>query len=233
MSSRWRKSLLRRAFEEAIYALFETRERAMIAGAVAIVAIAAIWLMGGHDIAWHELIIKLSASAGIILFFPFVWGWKFLAIQKKSFQIILGGAEPYTTIESSGANLTRTVRVMIKNNTLDEISNGNLHILQLDPPNNGYGNFLLDDHITLGPNKSTFIEVASYNEGTAEAAVGSWITLIIPNYSGYFMPATFGRLPVRSHEFHLTFSSLDGILDEIYCRLFVDSDHVLHLEEWI
>jgi hypothetical protein len=229
MASRWRKSLLRRAFEEAIYALFESGERAMIAFMVAVVGVAAIWLMGAQDIARHELIGKLSASAVIILFFPFIWGWKFFTIPKKPAQIIIG---PYATTEPSGANLTRTVRVMLKNNTSDTLSNGNLHIRHLEPPNNGYGNFLLEDKITLGPHKSTFIDVAAYNVGTAQALIGSWIQLIIPNSSGYLMAATFGRLPVRSHKFRLAFSSLNEILDEVPCRLFVDSDHFLQLEEW-
>jgi hypothetical protein len=49
---------------------------------------------------------------------------------------------------------------MLKNNTRDELSNGNLHIRHLDPPNNGYGDFLLKDQITLGAHKNTFIGVA-------------------------------------------------------------------------
>jgi hypothetical protein len=204
----------------------------MIAFVVAIVAIAAIWLMGEQDIARHELIIKLSASAAIISLFPFVWGWKLFTIPKKSFQIILGRVDPYTTIEPSGANLTRTVRAMLKNNTRDGVSNGELRLLNLNPPNDEYKDFLLEDRIIIGPRSSTFIDIAAYNEGTPEAPVGSWIQLIIPNPGGYFMPATFGHLPIRSHTFHLQFSSLDDIFDDICCRIFVDSDHVLHLEGW-
>jgi hypothetical protein len=231
MASRWRKGLFRRALEEAIYELFDTRERVMIASLIVLVSILVIWLRGGFEVAHSELINRLSVGAVIGILFVVFYVWKLLTIPKKSFQIILGREDPYTTIKPSGVNLSRTVRVMLKNNTLDEISNGSLHIRHLEPPNNGYREFLLEGGITLGPHKNKFIDVAAYNEGTSEAAIGSWITLIIPNSRGYLMPATFGRLPVRSHKFHLTFSSLDVIIDDIYCRLFVDSDHVLHLEE--
>ena len=66
----------------------------MIAFVVAVVAIAAIWLIGEQDIARHELIIKSSASAVIILFFPFVWGWKFFTIPKKSWPDCPGNRDP-------------------------------------------------------------------------------------------------------------------------------------------
>lgn len=232
MASRWRNSLLRRAFEEAIYALFETRERAMIAFMVAIVAIAAIWLMGEQDIARHELIIKLSASAVIFLFFPFVWGWKLFTIPKKPAQIVIGTGSPYETVEPSGVNRTRIVRAKLQNNTITEISNGEFHLRDLDPPNNGYKDFLLQGNITIGPQGHTVIGVAAYNEGTSEALAGSWIQLIIPPHDGYLMSSSFNHLPIVSHKFHLTFSSMGETLDEIYCRFFINSDHVLKLEEW-
>lgn len=204
----------------------------MIAFMVAIVAIAAIWLMGEQDIARHELIIKLSASAVIILFFPFVWGWKLFTIPKKPVQIVTGTGSPYETVEPSGVNRTRIVRAKLQNNTNTEISNGKLHLRNLDPPNNGSKDFLLEDRITIGPRGHTIIGIAAYNEGTAEALAGSWIQLIIPSTDGYLMSSTFNHLPIRSHTFHLTFSSFDGVFDEIYCRFFINSNHVLTLEEW-
>jgi hypothetical protein len=150
---------------------------------------------------------------------------------KQPLQIILGAEVPFDVVEPSGVNRTRIVRVKLQNNTDTEISNGTLKLLNLDPPNNGYKDFLLKDYITMGPHGRIFIGVAAYNEGTSEALVGQWIQLIIPDSSGYLMPATFGHLPVGiPHTFHLNFSCLNGIYDEVYCRLHVDSDNVLHLE---
>jgi hypothetical protein len=122
--------------------------------------------------------------------------------------------------------------VKLQNNTSTEISNGKLHLQNLNPPNNGSKDFLLEDRIIIGPHKNTFIGVAAYSEGTSEALAGPWIQLIIPDPGGYFMPATYGHLPIRSHTFHLKFSSLGEIFDEVRCRIFLDSYHVLHLEEW-
>jgi hypothetical protein len=155
---------------------------------------------------------------------------KGLPLAKQPLQIILGTGEPFETVEPSGANRSRTVRVKLQNNTGTEISNGTLKILNLDPANNGYKDFLLKDYITIGPHGRIFIGVAAYNEGTSEALVGQWIQLITPNIGGYIMPSTFGHLPIIPHTFHLNFSCLNGIYDEVYCRLRVDSDNVLHLE---
>jgi hypothetical protein len=161
--------------------------------------------------------IKVSAQAG--------------PNTKQPLEIILGTGAPFDVVEPSGVNRTRIVRVKLQNNTDTEISNGTLKLLNLDPPNNGYKDFLLKDYITIGPHGRIFISVAAYNEGTSEALVGQWIQLIIQGAGGYFMPATFGHLHVGiPHTFHLNLSCLNGIYDEVYCRLHVDSDNVLHLE---
>lgn len=206
----------------------------MIVIAGPLIAICVIWIIFGHDIPRSELIIKLSASAAatIILYLPFILVWKFFTIPEKLGQIVVGTGKSYATVEPSGANRTRIVRIMLKNNTCTEISRGKLLLLNLTPPNDGYKDFLFEDRLTIGPHKNIYIDIAAFNEGTSEAHIGSWIQLIIPNSSGYIMPATFGHLPVRSHKFRLVFSSLDEILDEVSCQIFVDSDHVLQLEEW-
>lgn len=199
---------------------------------LALVGVCVIWLIWGNDIAKSDLINKCSAAIIIIIFFPIIFVWKFLTIPEKEVQIVIGTGRPYWTVEPSGLNRTRIVRVMLRNNTCNEISRGTLNILNLNPPNGQYKDFILKDHITIGPHGIIFIDVAAYNEGTSEALIGLWIQLVFPRPSAY-LPLTFNRLPIRSHTFHLKFSSIDeNILDEIYCRIFVDSDHVLHLEEW-
>jgi hypothetical protein len=204
----------------------------MITIVIACVGIVAIWLIFGPDIAQSELWVKLSVLGGIGCVFSFVYVYKLFTIPAKSFQIILGTGNPYETVELSGVNRNRIVRVKLQNNTNTEISNGELHLRNLDPSNNGLKDFLLEDHITIGRHTNTFIRVAAYSEGTSEALAGPWIQLIIPNSGGYLMPATYGHLPIRSHTFHLKFSFLDDIFDEVHCRIFLDSYHVLHLEEW-
>jgi len=204
----------------------------MIAIVSAIAGITLIWLTAGPDIATSELLIRLSSAAAIILIFPLFYVWKIFTIPAKSVQIVLGTESPYEIVEPSGVNRIRIVQAKIQNNTLTQISNGKLHIRDLDPPNNGHKDFLLEDRITIGPRGHAVIGIAAYNEGTSEALAGSWIQLIIPSTDGYLMSSTFNHLPIRAHTFHLIFSSLDEVFDEIYCRFFINFDHVLKLEEW-
>jgi hypothetical protein len=226
MASEWQRSFYWRALEEAKHALgIGTREHAMIAILLAIIVIVLIWFTAGRNIAASELLIRLASTAAIFLIFPLVYVWKFFTIPAKSAQIVLGTGTPYETIEPHGVTRTCTVRVKLQNNTRTEISNGKLQIRNLDPPTDGYKDFLLKDHITIGPHGNTFIGVAAYSSGIS-------IHLIIPPTGEYLMSSIFNILPIRSHTFYIIFSSLDEVLDEIYCRFFVNFDHILKLEEW-
>jgi hypothetical protein len=151
---------------------------------------------------------------------------KLFTIPAKSVEIVLGTGSHYETVEPSGVNLVRIVRVKLQNNTLTEISNGKLKLRNLDPPNNGHKDFLLEDRITIGPRSHIFINVAAYPR-EPQTLAGSWIQLVIPPTDGYLMSSTFNHLPIRSHTFHLTFLSMDETIDEIYCQFFINSSHVL------
>ena len=148
-------------------------------------------------------------------------------------KIIFGTGHPFETVAPSGVNRSRTVRVKIQNETDSEISNGMLQLLGLDPPNKDHKDFLIQNGITIGPHKHTFVGIAAYNEGTSEARVGIWIQLLLPPAPGGFFGPFPGNLPVAPHTFYLRFSSLEGgTLDEVYCRITVDQNHILHLEDW-
>ena len=149
-------------------------------------------------------------------------------------KIIFGTGRFFETVERVGANNSRTVQVQIQNKTDDEISNGTMSVVNLDPPNKGHKDFLLKCDIRIGPRKYSFIDVAAYNEGTSEAKPGPWIRLLIPMPSGPFLfNGLPGNLPIIPHTFQLQFSTLgNDVLDKVYCRIFVDQDHVLHLEDW-
>jgi len=148
-------------------------------------------------------------------------------------QIIFGTERPFVTVEPAGKNRNRTVRVKIKNLTSAEISNGTVRILNLDPPQNGHTNFFLKGDISLGPLGHTYADVAYYSEGTSEALPGRSMRLCVPIPAGFLFNTLPGTLPLSPHTFHLRFSSLeDHTLDEAYCRLSVDQNHVLHLENW-
>ena len=148
-------------------------------------------------------------------------------------RIVLGTGKPYETVEPSGVNRSRTVRVKIQNETDIEISNGTLQLLNLDPPNKDHKDFLIEDGITIGPRGHTFVRIAAYNEGTSQARVGIWIQLLLPPPPGGFFGPFPGHLPVTPHTFYLRFSCLEGgCFDEVYCRIFVDQNHILHLENW-
>ena len=151
----------------------------------------------------------------------------------KAVQISMGNGGPYETVEPAGVNRARTIRVKIENNTDAEISNGKVQVLDLDPPYRGNKDWLLKEGITIGPHKHAFVEVAAYNEGSSQAQPGASIRLIVPMGGGFFAEA-YPNLSVEPHTFQLKFSTLEGgLFDEIYCRLFVDSNHVLHLEDGV
>jgi hypothetical protein len=148
-------------------------------------------------------------------------------------KIIFGTGHPFETVVPSGVNRSRTVRVKIENNTNNEISNGTIRIANLDPPQKEHRNFFLKGDLTIGPHRHTFVDVAAYNEGTSQALPGTWIRLLVPIPAGYLFNGLPGNLPVIPHTFQLTFSTLEnGVLDEAYCRLSVDQNHILHLENW-
>jgi hypothetical protein len=197
-------------------------ERALIPVAVVVVGFAFVWLAAGWDTAKSQLPIILSSSGAFILILSLVYGWKFFTVPEKSVEISIGTANT--------ANGIRTVRAKLQNNTRSAIL-GSLRLLNLAPPNNGHDGLPLKGEIAIAPHSHRFIDVASYPDRASEVS-GSRILLSIPDFDGFVMPSTFGNLPIRSHKFHLTFSSLEGgIFDEISCRLFVDCDHILHLEE--
>src|SRR4029077_2800162 len=112
-------------------------------------------------------------------FFFLVYVRKRFTIPTKSFQIILGKVAPYETVETSGVARNRIIRAKLQNNTSTEISNGELHLRNLDPPNDAIKNFLIEDRITIGPHNNKFIGIAAYSEGTSQALPGPWIQLIL------------------------------------------------------
>jgi hypothetical protein len=145
-------------------------------------------------------------------------------------KIVLGTGNLFETVQPSGVNRTRTVSVKIENNTDNEISDGRLDILNLDPPADGHDRLLLKGGIRLSPHKHAFIPVAHYSEGTSQAKPGTWIRLAIPIAPVY--GGGPGNLPVKPHTFHLKFSSSEyGLFDEVACLLSVDSNHILHLKD--
>jgi hypothetical protein len=74
----------RRAVRDARNALWiETKERFMIALLLAIIALALIWLLGGREIAGHELIVQIALTAAVIVAFPFVYCWKLMTSPAK------------------------------------------------------------------------------------------------------------------------------------------------------
>jgi len=152
------------------------------------------------------------------------------AQNAKLIRVIFGSGEPFETVAPSGVNLSRTVRVKIQNNTGNFIANGRFDAVSLDPPYRDNGNFFLRDSIIIPPRASVFLDVAYYTEGTSEYPPGGWISLAVPG-GGMFAEA-YVLLPVQRHTLSLRFSTLDGLVAEAFCALFVDSNSVLHLEHW-
>jgi hypothetical protein len=74
----WRKAH-GRAFEAATHTLgLESRSRVVIAVLLTVIALAAIWFLGGtpgHEVAMHEIILRVALTGAVILAFPFVYGF--------------------------------------------------------------------------------------------------------------------------------------------------------------
>jgi hypothetical protein len=145
-------------------------------------------------------------------------------------KIIFKNEPPFVTVNPAGVNRRRMVRVRIDNNTDKTITNGRLDVSDLDPPYRDNANWLLKDAISIAPHDHTFVEVVYYDEGSSQAKPGTTIGLAVPMGGGFFAEA-YPNLPITPHTLFLTFSTLEGgFSDKIYCKVFVDSNHVLHFE---
>lgn len=150
---------------------------------------------------------------------------------KQPFKIRLGSGPPYEFVAPVGVNMARTISIKIENNTNNFVPNGRLVVDNLDPPCNGNSKWLLSESVVIAAGSHTIVNVAGYSEGTSSYPPGSFITLIAPAQNGTFAES-YPLLPVRSHKFTLRFSTAEGLGDEIYCRLYVDKNHRLYLENW-
>jgi hypothetical protein len=146
-------------------------------------------------------------------------------------RLSLTGDGPFSTVAPAGVNRRRTVRVKIENNTSRPLTNGELRVLNLDPPYRDQTEFLLRGDLAIPAHGYVFADVAYYDEGSSQGRRGQFMYLSIP--TGAFFAEAIPTLPLEpAHTFHLKFSTLGGALfAEIYCRLFVDDDHALHLQD--
>jgi hypothetical protein len=95
------------------------------------------------------------------------------ARTQKPTQIIFGIGDSFEEVMHAGVNLSRTVRVKVRNNTDQMISNGKMEVLGLDPPHRGeYSNWLLRESIVIPAMGETFVDVAAYTEGTSKYPPG-------------------------------------------------------------
>src|SRR6266446_4178132 len=79
----WRK-LHQRALKEARHALvIETKERTVIAFVIAVVSICLLWLVGHHEGAISELLLRIAGTAAIVFVFPVVYLWKYVTAPEK------------------------------------------------------------------------------------------------------------------------------------------------------
>jgi hypothetical protein len=149
---------------------------------------------------------------------------------QQSLQIIVGKDVPYETVEAAGVNRRRTIRVKVENNTSTAVSNGALRAINLDPPYRNQTEFLLKSDIAIPAHGHVFVDVAYYDEGSSQGRRSDFMYLVAP--TGAFFAEAIPALPITTpHTFHLKLSTIEsGLFVEIYCRLFVDTDHILHIE---
>jgi hypothetical protein len=109
-----------RAVRDARNALWiETRERFIIALLLAIIALALIWLLGGREIAGHELIVQIALTVAVIVAFPFVYCWKLVTspakMQAEADNRIKQLEQTQATLTLSGPHLHNDPRFKNKN----------------------------------------------------------------------------------------------------------------------
>ena len=123
----WR-AVHRGAFKDARTALWiETRERVGLALLLAIVALAIMWVLGGREIAGHELIVQIAVTTAVIAAFPFVYCWKFVTAPAKmraeADNRIKQLEQTQATLSLSGPHLHNDRRVKNQNNWRMKIHN--------------------------------------------------------------------------------------------------------------
>ena len=209
--------------------------KALLWGGIAVFVACACVLLFDYFKPDSRPIFLIGAATGIALFFGFgialILDSRSLVPQgSKPIQIVFRNEAPFVTVAPAGVNRRRMIRVRIDNNTDKAISNGRLDVSDLDPPYRDHPNWLLKDAISVAPHDHTFVEVVYYDEGSSQAKPGTIMRLAVPIGGGFFAEA-YPSLPLTPHTFFLKFSTLErGLSDEMYCKIYVASDHVLHFE---
>jgi hypothetical protein len=148
-----------------------------------------------------------------------------------SLKIVLGQEGDFATVEAVGLNRRKIVRVQIRNNSGNSISNCKLELSTLDPPNHGTTDCLLKENILLGPHADQFIDIAYYNVGSTRALPDSHIHLAVPRTGGFFAEAfQFANLPLISHSLTLRLARYSTVFDAVPCILRLDDRGSLKLE---
>ncbi len=84
MQCRYWRNIHKRAVKDARHALrIETADRVVITVIVMIIAIAVIWLVNTHEMATNEIIKRVCYTVAVIIAFPAVYFWKFIAAPAK------------------------------------------------------------------------------------------------------------------------------------------------------
>jgi hypothetical protein len=137
-------------------------------------------------------------------------------------RISLGTDRPFETVKDG----LRTLRIKLENNTNTPVSNCSVHVKGLKPFKD-YSDFLLKDDIRIPSQHHEFVDVLFYKE----TPPGKYIRFAIPLVGGFFAEAyDYATLPVQEHTFNLRAETLEGLSDEVPCRLWVDLSGRLRLE---
>jgi hypothetical protein len=209
--------------------------KALLWGGIAVFVARACVLLFDYFKPDSRPIFLIGAATGIALFFGFgialiLDSRSLIPEGSKPIQIVFRNEAPFVTVAPAGVNRRRMIRVRIDNSTDKAISNGRLDVSELDPPYRDHPNWLLKDAISVAPHDHTFVEVVYYDEGSSQAKPGTTMLLAVPMGGGFFAEA-YPSLPLTPHTFFLKFSTLErGLSDEMYCKIYVASDQVLHFE---
>ncbi len=188
--------------------------------------------------------LTLAAITFIALFLP-LWKWKqpdavvaagassfsgaqAVAISPTDLYIQTGiGADYDRRTPSRFGGVLHIIRAKIINATGIALSQARVSIVNLNPANAGHRDFPLERGITLAAGDSTYVNVASHQEGSE--ANKDLMCLQTSYPGGFITPAGYGIL-IGEHRLQLRLTRDKTILAEIFCRLYIDDHDVMRLE---
>jgi hypothetical protein len=159
------------------------------------------------------------------------------AEEGKPIRIVLGTDAPYESDGRAGSYRRRFVRVKLQNASPESFANCRLDIVNIRPANQGVDRYVLKDDITLAANSDLFVNVAHHDSDPGLRSSGKEIHLDVSTVRDSLPTFTIAHsvaaLPAKQHTCELQLLCFSNVYDGVICRIFLDRNGTLRLEETI